>query len=37
MDNSKDFINSAQTIIRLDSDKIEDKVKESYSTVKNLK
>ena len=37
LDNSRDFISSAQTIVRLDSDKIEEKVKGSYNTVRNLK
>jgi len=37
LDNVRDFISSAQTIVRLDGDKIEDKIKQSYVTVKNLK
>lgn len=37
LDNSREFLSSAQTIIRLDGDKIEDKVRQSYSTIRSLK
>ena len=37
LDNPKTLINNAQTIIKLDGDKIEEKVKQGYLTVKSLK
>jgi hypothetical protein len=37
LDNSRDFISSAQTIINLDIDKIEEKVKKSYTNAFHLK
>ena len=37
LDNTREFLSSAQTIIRLDGEKIEEKVRSSYGTVRNLK
>ena len=37
LDNSREFLGSAQTIIKLDGDKIEDKIRQSYSSINNLK
>ena len=37
LENPKTFITNAQTIVKLDSDKIEEKVKQGYLTVNHLK
>jgi len=37
LENPKTFIPNSQTIIKLDGDKIEEKVKQGYNTVNNLR